>query len=64
MENPMSKIELPPIKAEHLPYAYAFIALGLWGLVGSPQKIVTGAGAYLIFKQYVDLARKKLDTKV
>lgn len=63
MDNPMNKIELPPIKKEHLPYAYAFAVLGLWAILGSPEKVVKGAGAYLIFKRYVDLAREKLNNR-
>lgn len=53
-------IELPDIKKEHLPYAYALMAIGALVLVKKPSTIISLLSAYYMWQSTLQKGREAL----
>jgi len=55
-----NKLELPALRQEHLPYAYALMAVGALVLVKKPTTIVSLLSAYYMWNTVLEKGKKSL----
>lgn len=54
-------VQFPDIKEEHLPIAYAFIALGAIILVKKPSTLMSAVSAYMFWNNLVQKGKAALN---
>lgn len=60
----LKSLKLPSINPDHLPVAYALMALGLLAIVKSPSKLVSMAGAYMLYRDIVARGKERLQSQL
>lgn len=65
MNNPFPfqlPFDLPEVKPENVPYAYAAVLVALLLVTRSPSKVVSYASTFMLWKKFVQDAQSKISS--